>query len=96
MRCSERRRVPRREANVRSTEIEVVKVSDRSWAGSRLSVPDGRNFRVTTAVDPERSDDSPHSCHSGVMERTLTALPVDPDRLSLSRQPARPNLAALG
>jgi len=26
------------------------------------------------------------------MERTLTALPVDPDRLSLSRQPARPNL----
>jgi hypothetical protein len=56
MRCSERRRVPRREANVRSTEIEVVKVSDRSWAGSRLSVPDGRDLRVATAPDPKQPD----------------------------------------
>lgn len=58
MRCSERRRVPRREANVRSTEIEVVKVNDRSWAGSRLSGPDGRDFRVATAPDPKPLDAS--------------------------------------
>ena len=47
-----------------------------------------------TALDPERSDDSPNSCRSRVMKRTLTAPPVDPDRWSSGGNPARPNLAA--
>jgi hypothetical protein len=37
------------------------------------------------SLDPERSDDSPKSYRSRVTERTLTAPPVDLDRLS-SRQ----------
>lgn len=35
----------------------------------------------------------PVNRRSRVMERTLTALPVDPDRLSLNRQPSSPKLS---
>jgi hypothetical protein len=47
-------------------------------------------------IDPERSDDSPNSCRSRVTERTLTAPPVDPDRLPLSRQPSSARLSHFG
>jgi hypothetical protein len=39
-------------------------------------------------LDPERSDDSPNSCRSRAIERTLTLPPVDPDRFAV--QPATP------
>jgi hypothetical protein len=50
----------------------------------------------TAAIDPERSDDSPHSCRSRVMKQTLTAPPVDPDRLLLGPQPRSAKLSHLG
>jgi hypothetical protein len=34
---------------------------------------------ATSATDPERADDSPNTCCSRIVERTMTAPPVDPD-----------------
>jgi hypothetical protein len=46
-------------------------------------LPDGPRLPV---LDPKRSDGSPVNSRSRVIEQTLIATPVDPDRLSVSRQ----------
>lgn len=49
-------------------------------------------FTQLTAVDPKRSDNSPNSGLSRVIERTLTALPFAPGTdTPQAGNPARPN-----
>jgi hypothetical protein len=44
-----------------------------------------------TGRDPQRSGDSRDNGRSRLLERTLTAPPVDSDRLPAAGNPARPN-----
>jgi hypothetical protein len=81
-----------------STTVRLM-FGSLSYARSGCSIrvpglcPWRRRQTPVSTIDPKRSDDSPLSCRSRVMERTLTAPPGDPDRLSSTGNPARPNLA---